>query len=167
MLIAVDTETGGLDPIQNDILSIAFYNPDTEIYIQIKGDPKFCDAKALEINGLDPTQGVTRAEAQEQLIAWWTKLGQPKFQLVGHNAAAFDLGFIKQLALPSKFYDYHIEDSMIAMAILKRAGKINLPRVNLKACCDYFGITFEAHNALEDAKASWQVYQKCLDLLRN
>lgn len=166
MLIAVDTETGGLNPVLNDILSIGFYNPDTEIYIQIKGDPSACDAKALEINGLNPLDGVTKQEAQEQLIAWWVKLGKPKLQLVGHNAAAFDLGFIKQLALPVGFYDYHIEDSMIAVSILKRAGKLNLPRVSLKACCDYFGITYEAHNALEDAKASWQVYQKCINLIR-
>lgn len=166
MLIACDTETGGLKPDVNPILSIAFYNDQHQFYVQIQGPKEWCDKRALEVNGLDPTQGVTVREAQKMIIAWWVSIGSPKLELIGHNIAAFDVSFIKQLALPDKMIDYHYRDTFIAAALLKDSGKVPLTRLNLGACCEYFGITFAAHNALEDAKAAWLLWNKMINLIK-
>ncbi len=166
MKIACDTETGGLNPDINPILSVAFYTPDHEFYIQIKGERQYCDKKALEVNGLNPDEGVSRAEAQGLIIDFWNKLGRPKFELIGHNVGPFDAPFLKQLALPNGMIDYHFYDTMVACALLKDCGKINPERMKLQSVCDYFGITYEAHNALEDAKAAWKVWHKCLDIIK-
>lgn len=166
MLIALDTETGGLRADINPILSLALYHPSAEFYIQIKGDRKWCDAKALEINGLNPDEGVTKPEAAAALTKFWESLGKPKFEVIGHNVGPFDMPFVKQLGLPSGMFDYHYYDSLVAAALLKQSGLAPLTKLNLAACCSHFGIEFAAHNALEDAKASWKLWHKCLEVIK-
>jgi DNA polymerase-3 subunit epsilon/ribonuclease T len=167
MLIALDTETGGLKADINPILSLALYNDDIQFYCQIKGDRAWCDKKALEINGLDPDVGLTKGEAQTALIEFWEKNGKPKFEVIGHNVGAFDIPFVQQIAPPAKMFDYHYRDTLVAMALLKDSGLVTPGRLNLGSCCEYFGITFDAHNALEDAKAAWKLWHRCLEVINN
>ncbi len=44
-------------------------------------------------------------------------------------------------------------------------SKVKIPKYNLKACCDYFGIELDHHNALSDAKACHQLWEKCEETL--
>jgi len=167
MLIALDTETGGLDATKNPILSFALYAPGiTPFYAQVWGDPNLCDVKALQINGLDPTAGRQLADIILEFNNWHAEIGAPKFEVIGHNVGPFDMPFIKQLNLPCKF-DYHYRDTLVAAALLKDSGKIQLEKLNLKACCEYFGITYDAHNALEDARASYELWHKCLGIIKS
>lgn len=165
MRISCDTETGGLDPAVHPLLSLAFYNPDHIFYDRIKNEWFTCDPDALAINKLDPNEGFGREEFRKRVFEFWENCGKPKFELIGHNIG-FDVSFIKQLNLPKEMFNYHVIDTSTLMFVLKDRKKIPDIKWNLKALCNHFGVVLDdAHNALADAKATYELYYKMIELI--
>ena len=44
-------------------------------------------------------------------------------------------------------------------------NNVKIPKYNLQACCDHFGIELDHHNALSDAKGCHQIWRKCQEFL--
>lgn len=83
--------------------------------------------------------------------------------LVAHNAS-FDTGFIKyyanELGLP---YDFTVMDTLtLSQIIYHNLGKYTLDRI-----CKYLGINLQNHHrAVDDAKATAQIFLKLIEQLR-
>ena len=178
MRVALDTETGGLDPVKNPLLSLAIWSPELEEHeagpfkIGIRNDGKICEQKALEVNGLDPKAGVLPIVAAMQLESWWKRLGSPRFELIGHNVGAFDVPFVKQLTkvgidLPwPMMFNYHYRDSAVLALTCSDLGLLT-PKVSLTSVCKQLNINYAAHDALQDAKAAWHAWERMMVLLRD
>lgn len=178
MKAAADTETGGLEADKNPILSLTIWSPELEeteagpFRTRICADGGICHPKALEVNKLDPTVGVTRAVAAQMLLDWWGRQGKPRFELVGHNIGPFDIPFMKQLAragvdLPwNLMFDYHYRDTATLALALHDLGILS-GKLSLGAVCGQLGIGFNAHDDLQDSMASWHAWERMTHLLQD
>jgi DNA polymerase III alpha subunit (gram-positive type) len=163
-LLFVDTETTGLDPIENEVLSIgiSLCDADTfevvdrrEWYIQPERI-ETASPKALEVNGYTPEKWAAAGERPGievfAEVAPWMERGV----FAGHNCP-FDIGFLweaaKRLGIvfparPTEFIDTrHLSE------LLYNARKI--PNNKLDSLVAYFGFSRQGfHGALEDADLS-------------
>lgn len=176
-LVVIDTETGGLNPETDALLSVGLVDwcdgtvrRQTEILIDAEG--LRCEPKALEVNGIDlelhHAYSVTRAEAARQIQAFCRPLGRP--WLAGHNAQ-FDIGFVRRLFTPEALratFSHRVVDTMQVLAYLGHAGLIPPGIGKLDQAIEHFGIVVPAgkrHTALADALATAELYTRLLRLI--
>jgi DNA polymerase III epsilon subunit-like protein len=174
-IVVVDTETGGLDPNVESILSIGMVIMDSETgelgerYYSLIDEPNLvANPRALEVNGLTVEQikaeGKSPQEVCRDIDAFLRRHSLKKPTLAGHNIAGFDMGFIRRLYrvagvkwLP---FDYHVLDTMSVAVLLRFNGHLPVEKVSLDNLCQHFGINIREggegaqHNALEDAVAT-------------
>lgn len=179
-ICAVDVETSGLRPGIHEILSMCImplndkFEPlGIDFLVRIKAmNP--CEARALEINKLDPTVGLSRNEAYTKLKEWRKKYGIEKIVPLGHNIN-FDLPFIS-LLFPRQddyrdMFHYHNRDTMaIAQVINDLQILQNKPKmftsVSLSKVADTLGInSSQAHSAQGDCAMTVAVYKKMMGML--
>ena len=181
-LLVVDTETGGLDPAQESLLSLAaVVLEDGEIVdtlsIYINEPEIIANPKALEINGIDLDKvrevGMSPSDAVNHLEffirKYWGSLWN--VTLGGHNVS-FDVGFLRRLyRLAGRKYPftYRVVCSQTGFALFMYAGKFREKPTSLNSACAHYGITIReggvsgAHNALEDAIASAKLITKLVE----
>lgn len=174
-LIAIDVETGGLDPQRHALLSIAVvpswqYEP-FHVCIQ-PGPGTRVDDEAAKVNGYTPERweqhnAVLESQALEMLVQWLKESGalQKKAGAVAHNAA-FDRGFL-DMAQNVHRRDLGINRrwrcSMVAMMAAQDAGLLPEGKCTLDALGEATGFWLkepraEAHDALQDARACLHGY---------
>jgi DNA polymerase-3 subunit epsilon len=186
-LLVIDTETGGLDPAANSILSLGavVWNDgklEDEFEVFIAEPEIVAGTKALEISGIDvnwlrehgvpPNEAVTRLDlfvrehfSPEQL--------QEKIPLAGHNAS-FDVDFLKRLYSFTEYkyrelFSHRILDTAGIIRFLILAGKIPLKGAGADAAFEFFQIKVEEgerHTALGDARATAELLSRAIDLIR-
>lgn len=151
----IDTETGGFDPQQHDLISIAILTDKKEYFTKIK--PQLpVSPEAAKINGYNELEWAN-APTLNQVIDKINSLIKGRY-MVAHNAK-FDYDFLTISAKRSNVklaLDYHICcTAQLAMEHLP------LQKVNLAAVCKFLHIELiNAHNALADAHACKAVFQK-------
>lgn len=191
-MIAIDTETTGLDPTFHEIVQIAMLPLDSNLkpredvvpfYMTLKPEyPERIDPRALKINNLKPADlvldGIDKDKATVLLQEWIDKLKLPytkygnrmKIIPLGQNFS-FDKAFIIAwlgVDLYSEIFHYHHRDTMHTAAFLNdRAGwhaeRVPFPKINLTYLCNLLNIRRErAHDALEDAAATAELYRKLI-----
>lgn len=101
---AIDIETTGLDFSKCEMIELAIVplNRDfslsavPEFIARIKAEhPETAEAQALQVNGLNPADGDSRAKALENLLCWLTDNGIERIIPVAQNLE-FDMRFITQ-----------------------------------------------------------------------
>jgi len=167
----VDLETSGLDPKKYEILEIGIleYNIETfkptgvEFNIRIKAT-KPCDPRALEINGLDPTVGVSLDEARAALLNF---LQNGKMHGTFHNKL-FDVPFMIEHfghSLMSQLFHYHYGCTQ-DLASKFIGGSSSLQKLKTK-----LGLSAtEAHTALGDCFTTLELLEyltKYITFLKN
>lgn len=165
--LGIDTETGGLYPAKNPLLSVGMVITDKLFRIQhryeinIKGNSKFCERKALEVNGIDIKKhnkgALTPFQALKEIKGIIKNhFGEAPPRLIGHNIH-FDIRFMEMLYMkfggryPKPFkYHYHLIDTMSAAGVLKSIGLVR--SMGLNPLLKQFGIKSvgRAHTALVD-----------------
>jgi DNA polymerase-3 subunit epsilon len=185
--VVIDTETGGLDPSQHSILSLALVvwrdgGIDDELLINIREDEVVATDAALRINGIDlrTHEGDDPMQAVERIKAFLLKNNIFKqAHMAGHNVASFDYGFVKRLyrlagADIDKTFHYRMLDTMTMALALDQVGRLpGLRGYGLDGLCQRFGIQIRKagagvpHNALEDARATAKLMSRLLDMVRN
>lgn len=179
ILAAIDIETTGLDVGKHEIIDFAIVPLDDdfkvstlpEFSIRIKADhPENADVLAMQINRLNPAEGVSRNAAAEEFRQWLSDNGIEKIYPVAHNLE-FDMKFIRQ-TFPSEstVFSHHGRDSMyLARAVNDIFRRMNgeelFPGTSLRVVCDVLGIMGERHHALDDAKDAAIVYRKLIEML--
>lgn len=175
-IIFCDTETGGLDPLKHDLLTVALVDWRDGVIVdsvefKVLADPKRVTEIALSVNGIDlkahnakALPAVNVAFAMREWISkhWlggWVRLG-------GHNVA-FDVGFLRPLIGPAYNREFHHRPicTMNMLPLLWHAGIIPNDVGKLTEACDALGAPMpanEAHTALGDALAAARLYTAML-----
>lgn len=179
-LIWCDTETGGLDPKTDALLTVGLVfwqdgmiRDETEILIDAAG--LRCTEQAMAVNKIDldwhHDRSISRPQAAQYIAEWCSGRVRERPWLCGHNLA-FDIGFIRPLFTPEAWrrtFSHRGIDTMHVLAYLGHAGLIPEGIGKLDQAMQHFGITMSAdqrHTALADAKAAAQVYTAMLEVAR-
>jgi DNA polymerase III epsilon subunit-like protein len=178
LLAFLDVETTGFDPERHEIVQIgivlAKQNPRPgkgpeltiveEIDLKIKPEHiETADEEALRINGYNEGEWMFAPDLKPTMEMLSKKLDGAI--LVAHNLA-FDNSFMeaawKKTGVENTMKRYKLDTISIAFArFYERDGDM---RYSLGYLCDIFGIKNEnAHTALADAKALYQVYKKMMN----
>ena len=190
---SIDIETTGFDFELDEIIEIGILplNDNFTIETQIKPFHARIEAtqilerhkKALEINGLDPTEGDSNINTLCRLKAWFIHNKIDKIIPVGQNIDKFDLPFIgywmTNIKLPIITYNdiFHHK----TYDLLKLCRNLSLGAKNITGDLDYFenkhtlknicrtcGIDYpeNAHTALVDAEITAKCYRYILQGLQ-
>lgn len=169
----LDTETTGLNPHKNDVISIAIVRPQTDgtelvFSRKLKMErPENAHPKALEVNGYteegwadahDPAE-VWHEIAEKGLLSECIVAGQNVKFDTDFVEAAFRRHGIKQRI------SYHTYDTVtLGLLVLKPY----LTSVSLVPVCVALGIPVkDAHDALGDVRLAQQVDMHCREVLNN
>lgn len=184
-ILFIDTETGGLDPDTQSILSLgaAYLNAgqiiDTfEMYIR---EPDIViDEGSLAIHGIDKSwlieNGLPPRKAVDRLHSFLDSLepgrNESRFLLGGHNVC-FDIAFLKRLYRLSgddigRRYSHRFIDTSSILSFLIHAGSLPLKTASSDEAFGYFNILTRKnvrHNALTDAIATAKLYTHLLEIM--
>ena len=167
----IDIETTGLNLFKHEIIEIGcvLTTPDLKIMeeFELKIKPeriKDADPVSLKVNHYKETEWKTGLNLEKAIKIFNKKVKD--CIMVGHNVA-FDAGFLEKAFEENKIKNtmhYHKLDTIsIAWAKLHRDPL--LKHFSLRELCVRFGIKNErAHTALSDARATFELYKKLMEL---
>jgi DNA polymerase-3 subunit epsilon len=180
-----DTETTGLDAVKNDIIQIAgeiIIDGEVVEEFNIRCQPtsyEHVHPKALECNGMTIEQirtFQTSGDGCKEFLAILEKYftgslndGNLKFTPAGQNIP-FDIGFVDQWIVktgPKVILDDYLTTEVIDTRVIAKSIPKDILKVEnhkLTTLAERFGIEFEAHDALEDIKATRKVYTELIEL---
>jgi DNA polymerase III epsilon subunit-like protein len=191
-LVVVDTETTGLDPINGDLIQVAFLHL-TEYFIPDKRTPPFYllirpkkyqptqeykdkIAPAMAVNHLDIDDvmkiGLDQDKAADLFDEWWQRLGAQKLDILAQNYA-FDRSFLVDwLGRESfdQFFTRYYRDTYVGGNFLNDQAKYSGSLIPFPDGCSLKKLTMalhienpKAHDAFSDCLATAEVYKKMLN----
>lgn len=173
-LAFIDIETTGRDVLKHEVIEIGCvlvrdtgsgHEIKDEFEIKIKPEHiETAEPEALRVNGYNESEWLfaTTLEQAIKTLAEKTK----DAVMVAHNVG-FDYSF-----LAVAFAKTEIENQMfyanldtISLAVAKLGDNPAVKRYTLRSLCEYFGIRNErAHTALADARATFEIYKKLMEI---
>jgi len=187
-VLALDTETTGLDPYKNSIHQLAgiCYNNHFSVHkFNLHAKPNIndnnIDPKALGISGIN-IEKLNSYQSQASMFIEFknmlnTKINpfdeHDKMTIFGYNIT-FDINFLRRFFIVhnDKYYGAYFNSfyvDVLGYAYHLRTMNIlndGLPNYKLKTLCNYFDIPLKAHDAMNDITATIQVYNCLEDLER-
>lgn len=156
--VALDLETTGLSPDNCYILEIGAIKiidgKAVDSYETLVQCPVAIDARISELTGITDEMvknGRPQKQAIEELLEFLED-----FILLGHNVQ-FDYGFVKATALR---HGYQYEAKALDTLKIARKALPDIEKRSLEYLCGYYKIhTKTSHRALEDARASMELYK--------
>ena len=188
--MAFDSETGGLNPKNADLLTLYIgildetFKLQDELYLKLKPDDgriPIAEAGALRVNGIniqdhlaDP-ETITYSEAKVKVITLLKKFLKKKgrfsnIKALGYNVP-FDVKWTQEYILPADEWEailhYKHIDVMERADFLKEAGWFPSDLGSLGTVVDYLQLPKRAaHNAREDTLMTVDVYVKLLEIMK-
>lgn len=178
-VLFIDTETGGLDPLEHSLLSIGLVVwqegeiiDQEEIFILdqiIKFTPQ-----SLKINKMNFKEFINKAIEPSLAIKQIHKFCSRNFEdnipitLGGHNVN-FDIGFLKKLLEKDyqKLFSHRSIDTSAILKYLYLSGKISKDCSGSDKAFSYFDIKVKnRHSALEDARATALLFNDLVKLIK-
>ena len=170
-LVFVDIETTGLNVIEHEIIEVGCVIVDNKLKIieefELKIKPKNienADRISLKINHYNERDWNDAYELKDALKIFSKKTKD--CIMVGQNIA-FDSSFIEYALQKNNVKNtlhYHRLDT-ISIAWAKLNNNINFTHFSLREMCKYFNIENEnPHSALSDAKATYKLYKRLMEL---
>ncbi len=167
----IDIETTGLDLVLHEIIEIGVVitTPALEVIeeFELKVKPKRiknANKISLKINHYDPANWKNAISLKEAMNILSEKVKD--CIMVGQNVA-FDSGFLEYAFAKNKISNsmhYHKLDT-ISVAWAKLHHDPSLEHFSLRELCKRFGIENKnAHHALSDARATYELYKKLMEL---
>ena len=177
-----DVETTGLDPVKNDIITLAMIieiDGEVKDFKYIKMQPTNFDNiedQALKVNGVTREElknFMTPKQAHQEIKGFLGQFVDPfdrndKYQPAGYNVG-FDVGFLAEFfkKVGDKYFgswiDYHKLDVSSIVQLLALKNNLKLDKYRLLNVANHFGVKIEAHDALSDIEATREVCYKILD----
>lgn len=153
--VVIDTETTGLEPGKDEVLSVAVVDPDGNelFYSLVRPIERRRWPKAAKIHGITWSD-VKDKPTIEEIGAQVASLLREADLIVGYNVE-FDMRMLVASGMPQ--VDTQTYDLMPEYA--RAYGewsewKNDYIWMKLSQCADMYGYRFTAHNALDDAKAT-------------
>ena len=163
-IIVFDTETTGLNPYGNDeILQIAIINGNGEELFNsyIKPDARRTWTKASEVNGITPRM-VKNSPHFSDVQDTIQNIFNNAEVIVGYNVE-FDIRFINasgiKLKKRVKIFDV-MKEFAVVRGVIGNYGDYSWCK--LEQCASAYNYKYDAHDALEDAKATLHCYKSLL-----
>lgn len=192
VICAIDTETTGLTHGYHEIIQIAILPlvftpgkdflkplPDQALNLRIKARyPERANSKAMEINGLDPNEGMEPYKACCEILFYLSalqKTADDKIILLGQNLK-FELDFIDNLpflscAISCKFCRRRRDTMVVAAGMNDAADFAGTPRpfpdgLSLDKLAAALGVKADGHHdALADCHIAATVYRAQLKMI--
>ncbi len=178
-LAFIDVETTGFDPDRHEVIELgcvlaeqiptAGRGPKLAVKheLEYKIKPQniaAAEPKALIVNGYNEADWLFAAELEQVMTDFADKVKGATF--VAHNLA-FDQPFIdrafKKAGVQNPMHFTKLDTISIAFARLYHQEQVQ--RFSLRSLAEFFGIENEkAHTALSDAKTTFLIYQKLLEI---
>ncbi|UCS93954.1 3'-5' exonuclease [Echinicola marina] len=179
-ILFIDTETGGLNPLQHPLLSIGLVvwedfelTSSKEILIFEEGLTP--DNRALDINKIDINDHRKKALSPKEAINEIKTFLRKNFELdnkvtlAGHNIN-FDVNFLRFFLDRNnddfgRYFSHRFIDTSSILYFLYLSGKLKEKAVSSDRAFDLFGINFNQenrHTALADAIATAQLFNNLL-----
>lgn len=185
-ILWIDTETTGLNPVVNDIISIALIveidgEVKDKLYLKIQPiNPENVTDEALVINGFKREELSTFTppkEALNKILKFLeryvykykkNKTMEDKFVLAGYNVLFDSLmlsEFCKKLNYKylGALIDYHKIDVASLVLFLKMNNKIKMEGYKLVNVAKYLNTPIKAHDAESDIEATREIAYKLLN----
>lgn len=179
MFLVIDTETGGLDPQRNTLLTASFRVLDNDLkqvdaldLFMAPDDEYRVNASALGVNRIDilahSKVAINMLEARLRLVELLDRWSKPnRLTVVGHNVG-FDLAFIHHQLLSKheweKRVSYRVMDTQVVAMYLQIAGRLKAGSTSLKALAFALGVPQRAaHTAADDAEVTAEVFRRLVD----
>ena len=163
-IVAIDVETTGIDPEFDRIIEIGAFRPETgEVFRTLVNPGRPLSPRITELTGITDEM---LADAPGAIVAMKELLMflQNDRILLGHNIS-FDHSFITMELDRMGLGDVQFEG--IDTLKIARVLCAELPSKKLESLCEHFGLTNErAHRAFEDAKVTYQLYEKLKEMDR-
>ncbi|MFA6177595.1 MAG: 3'-5' exonuclease [Candidatus Paceibacterota bacterium] len=167
----IDIETTGLNLLKHEIIEIGcvLTSPTLEVLeeFELKIIPEHihnADPVAIKVNHYN-IQDWKEAISLKKAIEILSKKVKDCI-MVGHNVA-FDAGFLEYVFNKTEILNtmhYHKLDT-ISVAWARLHNDKDFEHFSLRELCLYFGIKNERpHNALSDARATFELYKKLMEL---
>lgn len=188
---ALDSETGGLNPITSDILTLYIGMFDEnfkildELDLKLKPDNgrlPITEAGAMKVNGIDlqkhleDTATITYSEAKTKISIMFKKFLKKKGRYsnilnLGHNLS-FDLNYIYQHIMNKEeweeFCHYRTVDTNPMVWLMKDSQWWPSDLSGLGSVIDFLGLPKRnAHNAKEDVLMTVDLYRKILEIMKS
>lgn len=180
-ILFIDTETGGLDPSENSLLSVAFavwQESDIKATKEILIDDGVLNvtSRAMEINGINLTEhkekalGVKAAIKElDEFLSIHFDINE-KITLGGHNIN-FDVNFLKHFLTTNgynwgKRFTHRYVDTATVLYYLYLSGNIKQKAISSQEAFDLFGIQVNGrHTALGDVVATAKLFSTLLRVI--
>jgi DNA polymerase III epsilon subunit-like protein len=188
LLCAIDIETTGLNPKEDQILELAILplTPDLEprkdiLPFEVLFSPRDVSQfkkDQVVLPGLTLAElilyGLDEFTIGELLEQWFLKLNLPekkKIMPLGHNYLSFDMPFLKEVLGPANydyFFDFHTRDTMTCSLMFNDMADFQstdypFPKHSLTYLCSQLRITnHRPHRALADCVATAAVYKRMI-----
>ncbi|MET3700149.1 DNA polymerase-3 subunit epsilon [Bacillus oleivorans] len=178
-LLFLDTETGGLNPFEHSLLQIGLVAYDSVIKgtlkINISLENYVVTEQSLKLNQINLEELKLNGLSPEEALDAVNEFIQVNFNhkpiLVGHNVG-FDKYFIKHHIYDSNginmddYISHRMIDTMSLLWGLHLKGKVPKEACSSKGAFEHFNIENQNyHDALSDAKATRELFEKILELL--
>lgn len=178
-LAFIDIEATGLDPEKNEIIEIGLViaeqglSADKKITLkkieewEIKIKPthmETADPEALIVAHYNEADWASAVDISSALKILSEKTVDAT--MVGHNVA-FDSSFLEnsfsRTGIVNRMH-YHKLDTL-SIAFTKLYGHESVEKLSLRSLCEYLGVeNKDAHTALSDARATFEVFEKLMAL---
>lgn len=173
-LAFIDLETTGLDPHRHEIIEMAcvitkplVLGREAEVLEEwsVKVRPQHlatAEAEALRINGYNEADWLFAVDLPQAVKTLMTKADG--CIMVGQNVS-FDWSFLSRALLATGIANqlHYAKLDLISMVFAKCYHLDKPERFNLWSLAQHFGVKNEqAHTALSDARATFEIYQKLL-----
>lgn len=156
-----DIESTGLDPVRDEILQLSIINENEEVlfsdYIRPVRHKTWNEAEKINHISPEMVKDKQTFESRKQEIQ---KIFDQATELIAYNAN-FDISFLKAVGIVLP--DVPISDPMIDFSFVYREYSEKygtFKSQKLVVAARYYGYEFDAHDSLEDIKATKFVYDK-------
>ena len=167
----VDIESTGLNLFKHEIIEIGWVitTPDLKVIeeFELKIKPERiedADPVSIKVNKYNEAEWKDGLSLEKAIKIFNKKVKD--CIMVGHNVA-FDVGFLESAFNKTKIVNtmhYHRLDT-IAIAWAKLHNDLDFEHFSLRELCLRFDIKNErAHSALSDARATFELYKKLMEL---
>lgn len=180
----IDTETGGLNPVNNSLLTIAVVMVKDGVVEfkeewSVKHDTYNVTPYAMKVNKINLVdhdgKAISSAIVSNKIkIKTREIFGIDKPNVIGHNIN-FDLGFIFNQIMSKKewemLFSYRNIDTAGIARFLIDSGKISSYKADLGTLMEYFNVGMDSdearHTAMYDAECTWEVYNHMVNLIQD
>lgn len=156
--VCIDLETTGLEAKKDKIIEIGVVKVENNRIVEewetFVNPNRKLEEHIVSLTGIHDEQLLKAPEIEEVLPELFAIIGNRT--LLGHRVM-FDYSFLKKAAVDNRM---SFERNGIDTLKIARKYLADLESRGLEYLCKYYGIRHSAHRALEDARATVELYQK-------